>query len=161
MTKEGTVIPSKILNTSKEESFEVYENRFIYTLLLKVKDFIDRRSAAIKSAMMQSGELGVDVESEFSVDKSKVRYKMSGNANFPFDAVVKKSGGRRTVGYRAYRENKSDYFRLLGESVRERNAFLRVGQTAYTAYQRNFEKPGLQEGSRTVAVHRNQRKERL
>ena len=93
VTKEGMVIPSKILNTSKEESFEVYENRFIYTLLLKVKDFIDRRSAAIKSAMMQSGELGVDVESEFSVDKSKVRYKMSGNANFPFDAVVKKSGG--------------------------------------------------------------------
>lgn len=93
VTKEGMVIPSKILNTSKEESFEVYENRFIYTLLLKVKDFIDRRSAAIKSAMMQSGELGVDVESEFSVDKSKVSYKMSGNANFPFDAVVKKSGG--------------------------------------------------------------------
>lgn len=93
VTKEGMVVPSKILNTSKEESFEVYENRFIYTLLLKVKDFIDRRSAAIKSAMMQSGELGVDVESEFSVDKSKVRYKMSGNANFPFDAVVKKSGG--------------------------------------------------------------------
>lgn len=93
VTKDGMVIPSKILNTSKEESFEVYENRFIYTLLLKVKDFIDRRSAAIKNAMMQSGELGVDVESEFSVDKSKVRYKMSGNANFPFDAVVKKSGG--------------------------------------------------------------------
>lgn len=93
VTKEGMVVPSKILNTSKEESFEVYENRFIYTLLVKVKDFIDRRSAAIKSAMMQSGELGVDVESEFSVDKSKVRYKMSGNANFPFDAVVKKSGG--------------------------------------------------------------------
>lgn len=93
VTKDGMVIPSKILNTSKEESFEVYENRFIYTLLLKVKDFIDRRSAAIKNAMMQSGELGVDVESEFSVDKSKVRYKMSGNANFPFDVVVKKSGG--------------------------------------------------------------------
>lgn len=93
VTKDGMVIPSKILNTSKEESFEVYENRFIYTLLLKVKDFIDRRSTAIKNAMMQSGELGVDVESEFSVDKSKVRYKMSGNANFPFDVVVKKSGG--------------------------------------------------------------------
>ena len=28
-----TVTPSKILNTSKEESYEVYENRFIYTLL--------------------------------------------------------------------------------------------------------------------------------
>ena len=34
VTKDGMVIPSKILNTSKEESFEIYENRFIYTLLL-------------------------------------------------------------------------------------------------------------------------------
>lgn len=93
VTKDGMVIPSKILNTSKEESFEIYENRFIYTLLLKIKDFIEIRSNAIKGALMQSGELGVDVESEFAVNKNKVRYKMSGNANFPFDAVVKRSGG--------------------------------------------------------------------
>ena len=31
--KDGSIIPSKILNTSKEESFEIYENRFIYTLI--------------------------------------------------------------------------------------------------------------------------------
>ena len=29
VTKDGMVIPSKILNTSKEESYEIYENRFI------------------------------------------------------------------------------------------------------------------------------------
>ncbi len=92
VTKDGMVIPSKILNTSKEESFEIYENRFIYTLLLKIKDFIEIRSNAIKGALMQSGELGVEVESEFAVNKNKVRYKMSGNANFPFDAVVKRTG---------------------------------------------------------------------
>lgn len=92
VTKDGMVIPSKILNTSKEESFEIYENRFIYTLLLKIRDFIEIRSTAIKNALMQSGELGVEVESEFSVDRNKVNYKMSGTANFPFDAVVKRSG---------------------------------------------------------------------
>ena len=92
VTKDGMVIPSKILNTSKEESFEIYENRFIYTLLLKIRDFIDIRSNAIKNALMQSGELGVDVESDFSIDKNKVAYHMTGSANFPFDAVVKRSG---------------------------------------------------------------------
>ena len=50
VTKDGMVIPSKILNTSKEESFEIYENRFIYTLLLKIRDFIEIRSTAIKNA---------------------------------------------------------------------------------------------------------------
>lgn len=88
--KDGTIIPSKILNTSKEESYEIYENRFVYTLLLKVRDFIDLRFTAIKDALMQSGELGVEIASDFAIDKNKVHVKLETNANFPFDAVVKK-----------------------------------------------------------------------
>lgn len=86
--KTGMVLPSKILNTSKEESFEIYENRFIYTLLLKIRDYIDIRFNAIKTALMQSGELGVDIESEFSLNGNKVSYKLQQNANFPFDTAV-------------------------------------------------------------------------
>jgi chemotaxis protein histidine kinase CheA len=95
--KKGMVIPSKILNTSKEESFDIYENRFIYTLLLKIRDFIDRRFTTIQNAMMQSGELGVSIESEFALDKNKVKYKLESDANFPFDEVVKrKTSGQPT-----------------------------------------------------------------
>ncbi len=95
VTKDGTVLPSKILNTNKEESFEIYENRFIYTLLLKLRDFIDIRFKAIKDALMQSGDLGVEIQSDFNIDKSKVHYKMESKANFPFDAVVmQKSTGQ-------------------------------------------------------------------
>ena len=90
--KNGMVIPSKILNTSKEESFDIYENRFIYTLLLKVRDFIDRRFTEIQNALLRSGEIDVAVESEFAINKNKVKYKLDGSANFPFDAVVKKKG---------------------------------------------------------------------
>lgn len=86
--RTGMVVPSKILNTSKEESFEIYENRFIYTLLLKLKDFIESRFNAIKNALMQSGELGVDISSEFSIDGNKVCYKLTSNANFPFENVL-------------------------------------------------------------------------
>ncbi|MDR0751725.1 MAG: DUF2357 domain-containing protein [Christensenellaceae bacterium] len=86
--KDGTVIPSKILNTSKEESFEIYENRFIYTLLLKTKDFIDRRFEILKKALIESGELGVSVKTEFHLDEHKVGYDLSANANFPFDSVL-------------------------------------------------------------------------
>lgn len=92
--KDGTVIPSKILNTSKEESFDIYENRFIYTLLLKLRDFIDRRFKVIQTAMLQSGEIGIDVESEFAVDGHKVNYKLNSTANFPFDSVVKGKGAQ-------------------------------------------------------------------
>ena len=89
VTKEGMVIPSKILNTSKEESFEIYENRFIYTLLLKVRDFIDRRFGAIKNALMTSGDLGIEVNSKFEIEGHKVDCKMETTASFPFDETVR------------------------------------------------------------------------
>src|SRR5574344_981444 len=39
----GDVRPSKILNINKEESFDTYENRFIYSLIKNMKFFIERK----------------------------------------------------------------------------------------------------------------------
>ncbi|MCL2630273.1 MAG: DUF2357 domain-containing protein [Firmicutes bacterium] len=87
VTKEGMVLPNKILNTSKEESFEIYENRFVYTLLLKTRDFLNRRFDAIKAALLESGDLGVEINSEFLLDGHKVNFKLESSATFPFEAV--------------------------------------------------------------------------
>lgn len=38
----GEVKPSKVLNINKEEDYDMYENRFIYTLLVNMKLFIAR-----------------------------------------------------------------------------------------------------------------------
>ena len=89
VTKDGMVIPSKILNTSKEESYEIYENRFIYTLLLKTKDFISRRYNLIKQANANSDQIVVNVTSDFGLDKdSNITYTMSTTANMPVESVV-------------------------------------------------------------------------
>lgn len=40
----GDVVPSKILNAYKEESFITYENRFLYTLIKLIDDFIFLRT---------------------------------------------------------------------------------------------------------------------
>ena len=45
--KTGDVKPSKILNINKEESFNTYENRFVYTLIQNMKMFIDRKKSTI------------------------------------------------------------------------------------------------------------------
>ncbi len=90
--KDGSIIPSKILNTSKEESFEIYENRFIYTLLLKVNDFIERRTSIVKKALMQAGALGVEIKSNFKISDFSVDFSMNNSANFPFEAAFKKQG---------------------------------------------------------------------
>lgn len=47
--KEENVIPNKILNVLKEESYATYENRFIYTLVLRINQFIaNKKQKAIE-----------------------------------------------------------------------------------------------------------------
>ena len=41
--KTGDVTPSKLLNVRKEESYDTYENRLIYTLIQNTKTFIKRK----------------------------------------------------------------------------------------------------------------------
>lgn len=41
--KTGDIRPSKILNINKEESFDTYENRFIYSLIQNMKLYISRK----------------------------------------------------------------------------------------------------------------------
>lgn len=47
----GDVRPSKILNINKEESYDTYENRLIYTLIQNMKMFVDRRKKTLESEL--------------------------------------------------------------------------------------------------------------
>lgn len=89
INEEGMVIPSKILNTSKEESFEIYENRFIYTLILKLHQFISKRFDVIKKAHITSDSFEVKISSEYNIGKQKVSYNMETRMNMPLDEMLK------------------------------------------------------------------------
>ncbi len=87
--KDGMVTPSKILNITKEESFEIYENRFIYTLLLKLKDFVTMRYDKIKKASATQDVLELDVESRFNLPSKKVTFRTEYFAQLSFDEVMR------------------------------------------------------------------------
>jgi len=87
--KDGSVTPSKILNISKEESFEIYENRFIYTLLLKLKDFVTMRYDKIKKATATQDILELDLESRFNLPSKKVTMRTEYFAQLSFDEVMR------------------------------------------------------------------------
>lgn len=46
----GDVRPSKILNINKEESYDTYENRLIYTLVQNTKTFINQKKKILEEA---------------------------------------------------------------------------------------------------------------
>ncbi|MGN0771419.1 MAG: DUF2357 domain-containing protein, partial [Christensenellales bacterium] len=87
--KDGMVTPNKILNTTKEESFEIYENRFIYTLLKNLSQFVTRRLEAIKAAYINDHVLELNVDTSVFTGKTRVFYKLDLIASLPFDEVQK------------------------------------------------------------------------
>lgn len=87
--KDGMVTPNKILNTTKEESFEIYENRFIYTLLKNLSQFVTRRLEAIKAAYVNDHVLELNVDTSVFTGKTRVFYKLDLIASLPFDEVQK------------------------------------------------------------------------
>ena len=84
--KKGTVTPSKILNTSKEESFEVYENRFLYTLILKLNEFINKRYEVIKkSVISNSQEIKVSLNTKYHINGMDMNVSLVATTDMPFD----------------------------------------------------------------------------
>ncbi len=49
INEKEEITPSKILNINKEETFETYENRFIYTLIINMENFIDLKKKQLLS----------------------------------------------------------------------------------------------------------------
>lgn len=70
----GDVIPSKLLNVRKEESYNTYENRLIYTLIQNMKFFINQR----KIALIESASKGIEQESK---DNKQLEYNAKSKLN--------------------------------------------------------------------------------
>lgn len=71
----GEVTPKKLLEAHKEENFITYENRFLYTLVLLITDFITYKK---RKGLLAEGEKNVrkiQYEAKSKVDKQKVTIK--------------------------------------------------------------------------------------
>lgn len=64
--KTGDVIPSKLLNVRKEESYDTYENRFIYTLVQNMKYFVSRKKAILIARL---NDPSLDAEQKIKIIK--------------------------------------------------------------------------------------------
>lgn len=72
--KSGDVIPSKLLNVRKEESYNTYENRLIYTLIQNMKFFINKK----KKVLMESA--GIESQEE-NKDNKQLEYNAKSKLN--------------------------------------------------------------------------------
>jgi len=69
----GEVIPKKILNAYKEETFMTYENRFLFTLIRLIEDFIYLREKEYESDFKGKNYQKANYQAEAKLKKEKVK----------------------------------------------------------------------------------------
>lgn len=70
------VTPERILDIQREESFAIYENRFLRTLLLNVSRFVDERYKEMKNAPNDSYHK-VHISRSVQINQSKLDFELS------------------------------------------------------------------------------------
>ena len=78
--KTGDVKPSKILNINKEESFNTYENRFIFSLIKSIGMFIDKKKQSIKYDFVGRSEKMISYNANTNVDHEKLDISLKMNS---------------------------------------------------------------------------------
>ena len=81
--ENGNVTPQKILNIVKEESFDTYENRFIYTLLFKLEYFLDKRLQTLISGSKVADRYEIKMDGTCSAGHDEISYAFSMNYSTP------------------------------------------------------------------------------
>ena len=74
------VTPNQILNVFREESYEVYENRFVFTLMQNLVRFIDVRYDVLFNISDDDNMASLKMESDFKRGREKVQYKLEVSA---------------------------------------------------------------------------------
>lgn len=74
------VTPNQILNVFREESYEVYENRFVYTLMQNLVRFIDVRYNVLFNISDDDNMASLKMESDFNRGREKIQYKLEVSA---------------------------------------------------------------------------------
>jgi len=75
--EEGNVTPTKILNVTVEETYDLYENRFIYHLIQRLVTFIDKRTDVIFWATGDERFSTLKFTSAFEDESEKIEYELS------------------------------------------------------------------------------------
>ena len=83
--KTGDVKPSKILNINKEESYDTYENRFIYSLIQNMKNYVNRKKRNLETAFSLKNNKSLQYIGSTEIGKEKVNINISLDTKLKLD----------------------------------------------------------------------------
>ncbi|MBR4178878.1 MAG: DUF2357 domain-containing protein [Bacilli bacterium] len=93
--EDGDVKPSKILNINKDESYNTYENRLIYTLINNMKMFIDLKEKAFVSSSSLKDDKRCEYNASTRIGVEKINLNMVISSKLDYN---KEDGSRNGMG---------------------------------------------------------------
>ena len=89
--KDGDVRPSKILNINKDESYNTYENRLIYTLIGNMRMYIDmkERTMVASSRLKDNKVCEYTAASKIGAEKVSISMQINSKTNYDRDDGVR------------------------------------------------------------------------
>lgn len=94
--QSGEVVPKKILNDYKEETFLTYENRFLYTLIKLIEDFIYLREKQSPNEYKGKNYQKANYEASIKLKKEKVNVNVEYNSEV-LTGIRKKDGSAERI----------------------------------------------------------------
>lgn len=77
--ENGDVVPKKLLNVRKEDTTDLYENRFIYTLVTRLDDFINRQLENLDLTSNREIKRKVSYKAETQIDNKNINIELKMN----------------------------------------------------------------------------------
>ncbi|MEG2097673.1 MAG: DUF2357 domain-containing protein, partial [Pseudoflavonifractor sp.] len=74
--RAGSIYPAKLLTVTNEESADLYENRFVHTLILKLSQFIEKRTDALFWDTENEQASRLAMEAKVEDDYEIIEYKL-------------------------------------------------------------------------------------
>lgn len=73
LDKNGDIVPKKLLNVHKEDTSDLYENRFIYTLATRLENFINRQLEDLELTSKKEINKEVSYKAVTNLDGRKIK----------------------------------------------------------------------------------------
>lgn len=77
--ENGDVVPKKLLNVRKEDTTDLYENRFIYTLVTRLDDFINRQLENLDLTSNREIKRKVSYKAETQIENKNINIELKMN----------------------------------------------------------------------------------
>ena len=76
LDENGDIVPKKLLNVNKEDTSDLYENRFIYTLVSRLENFINRQLEHLELVSKKEINKQVTYNAETKIKERKINVEL-------------------------------------------------------------------------------------